>query len=1073
MGVFISSTLRRGQSEVGAFALAEEKDIKISRITVADITARDNIESWRRSSKMEVKVIDATPEAVGTAYYELQVDLTSWTDVTLSIPDNVLIDTDILDGDGYIKSNLIQNLFINDAFVVADETAMLALTTVTGNAVIQTGDGSVWIKLNNDDPSDIADFADITGNTGAVTSVNGQTGAVSITMANLMLVAQNVTDFNAQVNLVPELIANTAAIVVLQNDVTTINAAIAALQGLDGERVKKWLITESYSAGELIYFLNSNGDNELFEVIQNTPVAKSPDDGDAATYFKVIGAYYNKTEIDNALALKADLIAGKIPISQIPTSLLGIQITDTIITRDALVKFEGLRVLVLDATADPLIINGSAEYVQDSDHPSADSEGYVLIPGSNNSFIPVTAGDGTKFLADNSSTVYKRVEATYKELNLVSHGFAINSVLARSGANYVLSTTDELTPIGIVVEVIDVDNILIWTGGFTNKLSGLTANTKYYKQDTGLLGTTETNTLMLQSVSTTEAFLFASGGGGSSYIPPDPYDTIAALLAAQGDHEKNREYYVEDATTDGTVTLGKASYRYDGVANGLLSDYTKTWEGEAFTENALATYITSNDAAVALKMAKSANLSDVASKDAANDNLIKGQSIRTFTLADELTFDDFRGKKSTIQDGSTRSFTLASSGNLDGATIEARITTPSSDPTFSSDFNQLVGGDAYDNTKLLSILMRYDEERGKVDYFYKNLPAVDLTPPTLSTASIETSTDDVLDFVFDESVTITIAGWSIDTDGAALSISSVLSGSGTSTPKFQLSRSVLETETLTVSYDSTTGNTLDLAGNELGDITDDAVSNNVTAVFDPSTISSNYVWITPDDVTLDGGTSRVLTAADQLTTTPYNFEGDASNGPLISVQNGVDSFQMSANSIVLRNDSLDAGVFFGNTFSVYGRAKLDDGKPAGAQFLFHDQGATTSTRCYLSINNGLFQFAYLNGTSTVLANSTTNPIPDGAMSDFFEYNVVVPDGGTIEIWIRLAGEAWQQLTLEVVQDGDMTGVDMSLYTNATNKLRVGVNSSSNANGAPGYYRHFIIQPVAHNATDRTNLSTLP
>lgn len=101
-------------------------------------------------------------------------------------------------------------------------------------------------------------------------------------------------------------------------------------------------------------------------------------------------------------------------------------------------------------------------------------------------------------------------------------------------------------------------------------------------------------------------------------------------------------------------------------------------------------------------------------------------------------------------------------------------------------------------------------------------------PPTLTSATIEILTDSVLDLVFNEAVTITTAGWNIDTDGAALSISSVLSGSGTTTPKFQLSRSVLNTETLNVDYDSGTGATVSTAtGVELVTFTDTAVINNV------------------------------------------------------------------------------------------------------------------------------------------------------------------------------------------------------------------------------------------------------
>ena len=120
----------------------------------------------------------------------------------------------------------------------------------------------------------------------------------------------------------------------------------------------------------------------------------------------------------------------------------------------------------------------------------------------------------------------------------------------------------------------------------------------------------------------------------------------------------------------------------------------------------------------------------------------------------------------------------------------------------------------------------------------------DTTVPTLTSATIENATDDILDLVFDEAVNITITGWNIDTDGAALSISSVSSGDGTSIPKFQLSRSVLSTETLNLDYDSGVGDTTDTATipNDLASITDEAVTNNVSAVSELTTFNgtSNY-----------------------------------------------------------------------------------------------------------------------------------------------------------------------------------------------------------------------------------------
>jgi hypothetical protein len=177
------------------------------------------------------------------------------------------------------------------------------------------------------------------------------------------------------------------------------------------------------------------------------------------------------------------------------------------------------------------------------------------------------------------------------------------------------------------------------------------------------------------------------------------------------------------------------------------------------------------------------------------------------------------------------SFTLSASGNTPGYVIQFYIQADGSGTfTFSSDFvilnSSITSGGTLtaDVTYLFSFL--YDGDKVLVNVVETNAAAIDNTAPTLTSATI--ATDSVLDLVFDEAVTITTAGWIIATDGAALSISAVASGSGTTTPKLTLSRSVLESETVTVSYASSTGNTVDASGNELADITDRAVTNNVS-----------------------------------------------------------------------------------------------------------------------------------------------------------------------------------------------------------------------------------------------------
>lgn len=106
-----------------------------------------------------------------------------------------------------------------------------------------------------------------------------------------------------------------------------------------------------------------------------------------------------------------------------------------------------------------------------------------------------------------------------------------------------------------------------------------------------------------------------------------------------------------------------------------------------------------------------------------------------------------------------------------------------------------------------------------INYYYSGGGA-----PALSSSLIAQGTPTILQLTFNGTAVITTSGWSIATDGPnALSISSV-SDSGTSTPSFTLSREILPGEVITLSY---TGGTTTVNGNDLGDITDRAVTNNV------------------------------------------------------------------------------------------------------------------------------------------------------------------------------------------------------------------------------------------------------
>lgn len=130
------------------------------------------------------------------------------------------------------------------------------------------------------------------------------------------------------------------------------------------------------------------------------------------------------------------------------------------------------------------------------------------------------------------------------------------------------------------------------------------------------------------------------------------------------------------------------------------------------------------------------------------------------------------------------------------------------------------------------------------------------SPPNLLSAVIEDAEDDRLQLEFSEAVDITTAGWSVSTDGDALSISSV-TGSGTTTPYFTLSRSVLSTETITISYDPDTGATEGSVSEiEIEEIIDFEVDNNVAGIVFDEDYQDYLDYLTANTITLPDAEDR-------------------------------------------------------------------------------------------------------------------------------------------------------------------------------------------------------------------------
>lgn len=69
------------------------------------------------------------------------------------------------------------------------------------------------------------------------------------------------------------------------------------------------------------------------------------------------------------------------------------------------------------------------------------------------------------------------------DVNQTGHGYVVGDWLRHNGTSYVKAQADSASnsrAIGVVIEVVDVDNFILQAGGYVETLSGLTAGTQYY-----------------------------------------------------------------------------------------------------------------------------------------------------------------------------------------------------------------------------------------------------------------------------------------------------------------------------------------------------------------------------------------------------------------------------------------------------------------------------------------------------------------------------------------------------------------------------------------------------------------
>jgi hypothetical protein len=247
---------------------------------VPDNTARDAIDVSSREVGMEVKVLSPL------AYFKLEADLTTWTEVVFTgfVETGDIGVTVAPLVDGKVPADNIQSIFLNNSTIDANEAAMLARTTLTGDFSVRTDDGNVYVKLNNNGPTSVIGDWQVLNSPG-VTTVNGQTGGVSIDFDTLLLYSTSLAQFNAAV--------------IASDYAGTTNAAISAINttlstlGLDSHtHDNKPLLDALLSTGSAGDYLSADGTYVTLHTHSNkSAIDKVIDDGNGTIFLANDGNY--------------------------------------------------------------------------------------------------------------------------------------------------------------------------------------------------------------------------------------------------------------------------------------------------------------------------------------------------------------------------------------------------------------------------------------------------------------------------------------------------------------------------------------------------------------------------------------------------------------------------------------------------------------------------------------------------------------------------------------------------------------------------------------------------------------
>jgi len=357
-GIPITGTFIKGAGDTGQFAINTADSLKIPVQVVADITARNAFVEFLRMAYMLIYVVsDGNTYRLGS---DVTISGQVWTlesgSYILTTARGAADGVAPLDSNSKIPSQYLSQVLVTKVHTAADLAAMYLLTTYEGDLIIVTdasadplivSGSATYVKLNDTAPSTTLPDFSIVEFAVSVTSVNGETGVVSIDFTDLLAWGSSSTQFAAAVAADATVTANAAAIATNITDITNLTSTKAAKTNvLELDNTSSFTPTGNYHPATKKYV-----DDEIGALSSGTPGGNTTE-----VQVNVTGAFAGFSTLTYASNL---LTVDNVNLSATPTK-------DNTLTALLVRKGDG-SIQYREVSSLPVTLAGSDTYVQFND----------------------------------------------------------------------------------------------------------------------------------------------------------------------------------------------------------------------------------------------------------------------------------------------------------------------------------------------------------------------------------------------------------------------------------------------------------------------------------------------------------------------------------------------------------------------------------------------------------------------------------------------------------------------------------------------------------------------------------